>query len=76
MEIAEDANRRNFEKTMERQSKSVFMSGRCDGPNSYYFDERGDVAVFRPYTTLAAKRRARQFPLTNYTFTSEPGTAD
>lgn len=72
VEIAEDANRRNFETVMERQSKTVFMSGRCDGSNSYYFDERGDAAVFRPYTTLAAKRRARQFPLTNYTFTAVP----
>lgn len=72
VEITEVANRRNFETIMERQSKSVFMSGRCDGSNSYYFDERGDAAVFRPYTTLVARRRARQFPLTNYTFTSEP----
>ncbi|MGX1805088.1 flavin-containing monooxygenase [Nocardia sp. NPDC055321] len=61
---------------IERQRSTLFFRSHCERTYSWYFDENGDVPVFRPTSTVEAAWRTRHFPLDHYSFTTVGETAD
>ncbi|MET9487041.1 NAD(P)/FAD-dependent oxidoreductase [Nocardia sp. NPDC006630] len=53
-----------------RQYKTLFYRSNCERTHSWYFDENGDVPLFRPTSTAEAAWRVRHSPLEDYTFRS------
>jgi cation diffusion facilitator CzcD-associated flavoprotein CzcO len=68
VEVTPEANERYFADMLSRRPRQIFFQGdRCNGANSYYFDEHGDVP-FRASTTLEAAWRSARFDLSDYAF--------
>src|SRR6185436_6093061 len=57
IEVTREANDRYFADMLRRRPRQIFFQGTCDGANSYYFDEHGDVP-FRASTTIEAALRS------------------
>ncbi|MCT7365848.1 hypothetical protein A7G45_23580 [Mycolicibacterium llatzerense] len=75
VEITAKANAAYLKAVRSRIEHTIFKATECSGANSYYFDEFGDVSIFRPHTAPEGIWRARRFPLDDYTFsapTTEP----
>ncbi|MGW4769981.1 flavin-containing monooxygenase [Nocardia sp. NPDC004278] len=68
---------RFIEEMITRQAGSIFYNSNCEQARSFYFDQFGDVPLFRPSTSVEAWWRMRRFPLADYAFTAcEERTAE
>ena len=70
VEVSEEATDRYHSGVLERMSRSLWFSNRCDGANSYYFDHHGDVPYVRPTSGRQAMKAARSFRLSDYRYDS------
>ncbi len=70
VEVSEEATDRYHSGVLERMSRSLWFSNRCDGANSYYFDHHGDVPYVRPTSGREAMKAARSFRLSDYRYDS------
>ncbi len=58
------------EEMIARQAASIFYNSNCEAARSFYFDQHGDVPLFRPSTSIEAWWRMRRFPLADYAFST------
>ncbi|MEV4127740.1 NAD(P)/FAD-dependent oxidoreductase [Nocardia sp. NPDC049707] len=58
------------EEMITRQARSIFYNSNCEQARSFYFDQNGDVPLFRPSTSVEAWWRMRRFPLADYAFST------
>jgi cation diffusion facilitator CzcD-associated flavoprotein CzcO len=75
IEIRQEANQRYFVEMMRRRRMQAFWDDSCRGSNSYYFDEHGDVP-FRPSFTREVRRRANNYPLSDYQLEAPSTSSD
>ncbi|MEU0539189.1 NAD(P)/FAD-dependent oxidoreductase [Nocardia sp. NPDC005978] len=75
VEIKPDPYREFVAEMIERQGKTLFYRSHCERTHSWYFDENGDVPLFRPTSTVEAAWRTRHSPIEHYSFTSIGDTA-
>ncbi|MGV9614376.1 flavin-containing monooxygenase [Nocardia xishanensis] len=69
VEVKPESHARFIEEMITRQATSIFYNSNCEQARSFYFDQFGDVPLFRPSTSVEAWWRMRRFPLADYTFT-------
>lgn len=74
VQVTAAANRRYFEKTLQRQENTIFFNGACSTANSYYFDHNGDAPYLRPTSAVQTWLRSRTFSLDDYTYDTTVAT--
>jgi cation diffusion facilitator CzcD-associated flavoprotein CzcO len=74
-EVSERAEEEFRARMLQRMDDTVFNLGSCATARSYYFTNDGDAVILRPTSSVAARRAAERFPLSDYDFTRahEPG---
>ncbi|OBK82451.1 monooxygenase [Mycolicibacter heraklionensis] len=65
-EVTDAACQRFTGRMRSMMGPTVLYSGQCSNANSYYFNNEGDAAWFRPTTRRNALREQEIFPLTDY----------
>lgn len=70
VQVRTEAYTRFTEEMITRQAESIFYNSNCEQARSFYFDQFGDVPLFRPSTSIEARWRMRRFPLADYTFST------
>ncbi|MFD9705299.1 flavin-containing monooxygenase [Lentzea sp. NPDC059081] len=75
-EVTRRANDEFLERMRAKVSRnSVFSLGQCATAHSYYFNQHGEATLLRPTSTIGAQRAAGRFPLSDYDFLTDTGTA-
>jgi cation diffusion facilitator CzcD-associated flavoprotein CzcO len=67
-EVTESAHSQFFDRMRSGVRSTVFARGNCADANSYYFAPSGETPLLRTTSTIHTAREARNFPLTNFTF--------
>ncbi|MEB4209554.1 NAD(P)/FAD-dependent oxidoreductase [Mycobacterium sp. 94-17] len=65
-EVTDEACQGFANRMRARMGDTVLYSGRCDTANSYYFNNDGEAAWFRPTSRQNAIREQKTFPISDY----------